>query len=204
MYISTGEFSNQILICDNKMMKHIDKASLASLPSRIEYITDFLEFGSEDAQCLLDAAPILGPLVQSVVDAVYVKLFSYSITKTAFIPKHKRQQISLDDEEIKIRKDFLSRWFVKLVTADYGDPKTWEYLDRVGARHAPKRDGDQPLIDYMHCAILLGWVVDLLIPAVIRHDGMDENRKIKLLTALNKIVWIQNDFFAKHYMKTSP
>ena len=184
-------------------MKHIDKTSLAYLPSRIEYITDFLEFGPEDAQCLHDSVSILSPLIKTIVDAVYVKLFSYSITKAVFIPKNKRQEISLDDEEIKIRKDFLSRWFVKVVTADYSNPKTWEYFDRVGVQHAPKKEGDQPLVDYMQCAILLGWVFDRLIPAVVTHDGIDERQKIKLLTALNKIVWIQNDCFAKHYIKAS-
>src|SRR5205814_6027403 len=109
-------------------MKQIDKHALqTSLPTRIEYITDFLEFTSEDASILHSAAPLIAPLVQTVVDAIYVKLFNYDVTKSSFLPRNKSiDKFSLDSDEIKIRKDFLTKWFVKVVSVDYSDDKTWE------------------------------------------------------------------------------
>jgi hypothetical protein len=185
-------------------MKQIDEQALqTSLPARIEYITDFLEFTSEDASILHSAAPLVAPLVQTVVDTVYVKLFSYDITKSAFLPRNKSlDMFPLDSEEIKIRKDFLTKWFVKVVSADYTDAKTWEYLNRVGLMHS-SINGRPARVEYMHCGILFGYVVSMLIPVVLgmEVEGLGVEEKGKLLVALNKVVWIQNDLFARHYMK---
>jgi hypothetical protein len=69
-------------------MKHIDKEAIqTNLPARVQYITDFLEFGPDDADTLHAAAPILSSLVPTVVDAVYLKLFDYDITKRVFLPR---------------------------------------------------------------------------------------------------------------------
>jgi hypothetical protein len=183
-------------------MKHIDKEAIqTNLPARVEYITDFLEFGSDDADTLHAAAPLLSSLVPTVVDAVYLKLFDYDITKRVFLPREKRMdEFSVENEIIKIRKDFLTRWFVKVVSADYRDPKTWEYLNRVGWMHSSIK-GKPAMVEYMHCGLLLGWVVGVIIPAVLSQAGLEEEKKSKLLVSLNKVVWIQNDLFARHYMK---
>jgi hypothetical protein len=108
-------------------------------------------------------------------------------------------EFSVETEIIKIRKDFLTRWFVKVVSADYNDPKTWEY--GVGWMHS-SINGKPAMVGYMHCGSLLGWVVGVLIPAVLS-QGLDEEQKSMWLVSLNKVVWIQNDLFARHYMKDS-
>lgn len=50
---------------------------------------------------------------------------------------------------------------------------------------------------------LLGYVVDIVVGAVM---GMSEETvgiemKSRVLRALNKVIWIQNDLFARHYVK---
>ncbi|CAE6469834.1 unnamed protein product, partial [Rhizoctonia solani] len=119
----------------------------------------------------------------------------------------KLEEINHDSEQIKFRKDFLKVWLVKIFTADYNDHKTYEYLDRVGVMHTGKagfkhREKKNPLfVDYAHCAILLGYVQGMLTSAVMGCDDLSDEVKATTVLAINKVMWIQNDLFARHYIK---
>ncbi|KAF8750010.1 Protoglobin [Rhizoctonia solani] len=95
----------------------------------------------------------------------------------------KLEDINHNSEQIKFRKDFLKVWVVKVFTADYNDPKTFEYLDRVGIMHTGKagfkhREKKDPLfVDYAHCAILLGYVQSMLTSAVMARDDLPDEVK---------------------------
>jgi Protoglobin len=39
----------------------------------------------------------------------------------------------------------------------------------------------------MHCAILLGYVEDILIEAVLQHPDLDDNTKLVVTRAVNKV-----------------
>ncbi|GLB43772.1 putative protoglobin [Lyophyllum shimeji] len=196
-------------------MQHIDPASLQDLPSRIRYLRDFIEFTHEDAAALRAAKPIVAPLVPTVVDMVYAKLFSFDITANAFLPRQtgyagevpmRLEDLTHDHPMIKFRKDFLSGYLVKLVSMDYEKDSSWEYLDKVGLMHTgaagfahrAKKPGLR--VEYMHCAILLGYVEEILIATITAHLDLDLEAKQAVLRAFNKIIWIQNDLFARHYI----
>ena len=125
-------------------MQIINEASLNDLPTRIQYLKDFIGFTAEDAAALHAAKPVVAPLVPLVVDTVYEKLLSFSVTAKAFVPRQtgyqgavptKLSDLSADHPQIKFRKDFLARYLVKLVTMDYDKMASWEYLDKVGLMH---------------------------------------------------------------------
>lgn len=128
-----------------KDLKHISETSLNELPTRIQYLRDFIEFSAEDAAMLHAAAPVVAPLVPTVVDMVYTKLLSFDITAKAFVPRQTGyegsavptsvEELTADHPQIKFRKDFLKAYLVKLVSMDYADIKSWEYLDKVGLMH---------------------------------------------------------------------
>jgi len=40
---------------------------------------------------------------------------------------------------------------------------------------------------------LLGYVVDILLDAVVNHPDLDNGTKAGVLRAFNKVIWIQND-----------
>ncbi|KAH9483330.1 hypothetical protein JR316_0005436 [Psilocybe cubensis] len=196
-------------------MQHISEESLNDLPSRIKYLRDFIEFTSEDAAALHAAAPVVGPLVPAVVDAVYQKLLSFDITAKSFVPRQTgydgvtptdASDLSLDHPQIKFRKDFLAGYLVKLVTMDYSKQSSWEYLNKVGLMHTGQagfahRKSKPPLrVEYIHCSILLGYVQDIVINAVITHPDLDITTKNAVMRAVNKVIWIQNDLFARHYI----
>lgn len=47
---------------------------------------------------------------------------------------------------------------------------------------------------------LLGYVVDIVVGAVMEMNEIDNVMKSRVIRALNKVVWIQNDLFARHYI----
>lgn len=47
---------------------------------------------------------------------------------------------------------------------------------------------------------LLGFVVDIVIGAVLALEGVELETKGNVLRALNKVIWIQNDLFSRHYI----
>ncbi|KAG8749744.1 hypothetical protein FRC11_011081, partial [Ceratobasidium sp. 423] len=197
-------------------MQHIDANLInTDLQARVDYLAKFIEFGPKDVEALHGAAPIVKPLVSAAVDAVYEKLFSFDITRVTFMARNtgfagklaeKLEDINHDSEQIKFRKDFLKLWAIKVFTADYNNPKTYEYLDKVGVMHTGKagfkhREKKDPLfVDYAHCAILLGYVQSMLTSAVMARDDLSQEVKTATLLAINKIMWIQNDLFARHYI----
>ena len=66
-------------------LKHIDEQRLEKdLGYRFGYLAEFVGFGPEDIEAIHASAPHLAPLVPNLVDAVYVKLFSYDATKRLF------------------------------------------------------------------------------------------------------------------------
>lgn len=199
----------------DRKITHISPASLSSLPARISYLRQFISFTTDDEAALHAAAPVVAPLVPAIVDAVYEKLLGFDITAAAFTPRQTGysgevpkniNDLSHDHPQIKFRKDFLRQYLVKLVTLDYGKIESWEYLDKVGLMHtgvagfAHRAKKPALRVELIHCSILLGFVEDILVDAVITHPDLDIPTKNAVARAANKLIWIQNDLFARHYV----
>lgn len=97
-------------------MQHISIESLEDLPSRIAYLSSFLDLTPQDGEALLAAKPLIAPLVPAVLDAVYTKLLSFDITAQVFVPRNTGyggevvsnvQELTLEHPQIALRKDFL-------------------------------------------------------------------------------------------------
>jgi len=197
-------------------MQHISASSLEDLPSRISYLSSFLELTPSDGEALLAAKPLVAPLVPTILDAVYTKLLSFDITAQALVPRNSDyegelvksvQELTLEHPQIAMRKDFLKNYLVKLVSTTDLTPTSpfWTYLNNVGIMHTGlpgfKHRAHKPelRVEYIHMSVLLGYVVDIVIGAVFEMD-IDNLMKGRVIRALNKVVWIQNDLFARHYL----
>jgi hypothetical protein len=97
-------------------MQHIAAESLEDLPSRIAYLSSFLNLTEADGEALRAAAPLVAPLIPTILTAVYEKLLSYDITAQVFVPKNTDyegetvksvQELTLEHPQIALRKDFL-------------------------------------------------------------------------------------------------
>jgi hypothetical protein len=188
-------------------MRRIDENRLENdLAYRFGYLTEFIEFGAGDIAAIHGAADLLAPLVPTLVDAVYVKLFKYDATKRHFVPRQHGydgalagdvETLSLADDVIQFRKQHLARYLAALVTKPY-DAKMVQYLDTVGAMHTPavgSADVDVPLVQMN---ALLGYVADA-INATIFSLNLDRETEQRTLRAFGKLLWLQNDLINRHY-----
>lgn len=123
----------------------------------------------------------------------------------------KLSDLSQEHPHIIFRKNFLTGYLVKLVTMDYAKAESWEYLDKVGLMHTGKAEFGHRFVfcptrflflltcqlyrvskpalrvEYTHCSILLGYVEDILINAVITHPSLDIATKNTVVRAANKV-----------------
>ena len=189
-------------------MKNIDERRLNSdLAYRFDYLTEFMGFGAEDIAAIHGAAEHLGPLVPTLVDAVYDKLFQYSSTWRHFVPRQHGyegqlptdlESLAPDSEVIAFRKQHLARYLGRLVTKPY-DAAMLNYLDVVGSIHTPDKGNPEISIPLVQMNALLGFVADAFV-ATIMGLPLDDAGKTKTLRAFTKLLWLQNDLINRHYV----
>ncbi|ORE09680.1 hypothetical protein BCV72DRAFT_55507 [Rhizopus microsporus var. microsporus] len=189
-------------------MQHIDSDKLyADGAYRFEFVSKFMEFGPEDIKAIEAVADHIRPLVPVVVDAVYVKLFQFDVTKKHFVPKNEGfageapttlEELTLDHPQIKFRKDFLSKYLYKILSGPY-DERFLRYLDWVAKIHTDTPEKKSKInVDYIHINALMGFVESTLVGGLLSLN-LDRETESKALLAFNKLLWIQNDYFAKYY-----
>lgn len=75
------------------------------------------------------------------------------------------------------------------------------YLDWVAKIHTDTPEKKSKInVDYIHINALLGYVETTLVGG-IHSLNLDRETELKALAAFNKLLWIQNDYFAKYYMR---
>ncbi|KAI1310894.1 hypothetical protein F5Y03DRAFT_9283 [Xylaria venustula] len=184
-------------------MKHIDRKDLyTNLETRIQYLHSFLDFSSRDIEALITGSKYIKALIPALVNIVYHKLLQYDITARAFHTRSTSyegpvdENLTDDSPIIMHRKTFLRAYLNKLCS----DPSTmefWYYLDKVGMMHVG-RGREHPLhIEYVHIGACLSLIQDTLTEALLSHPRLRMERKVALIKALGKVIWIQNDLFAK-------
>jgi hypothetical protein len=192
-------------------MKRIDEDRLESdLQYRVGYLTEFMGFSADDIAAIQGAAPLLGPVVPKLVDAVYDKLFSYDATKRHFVPRQHGydgevpesiEKLEQDHAMIEFRKQHLGRYLAALVTRDY-DEKMISYLDMVGKIHTPKAGSQELDVPLVQMNALMGFVSDA-ITATILSFNLDRETEVRTLRAFNKLLWLQNDLITRHYQASA-
>lgn len=189
-------------------MRHIDEARLEyDLGYRFAYLVEFMGFGEDDIAAIHGAASLLAPLVPALVDAVYVKLFSYDATKRHFVPRQSGYEgnvpadiahLELSHEMIEFRKQHLGRYLAALVTKPY-DAKMVQYLDMVGKIHTPAAGSQALNVPLVQMNALLGFVADAL-NATIQGLALNLEAERRTIRAFSKLLWLQNDLINRHYV----
>jgi hypothetical protein len=188
-------------------MKHIDEPRLESdLDYRFAYLVEFIGFGEQDIQAIHGAAGAIAPLVPSLVNAVYDKLFGYDATKRHFLPRQSGYKgaiptdlasLTQDHEMIQFRKQHLGRYLAALVTKPY-DGAMVGYLDMVGKIHTPKAGSKELNVPLVQMNVLMGFVSDALMHTILSLN-LPRPQEAATLRAFNKLLWIQNDLITRHY-----
>ncbi|KAJ8111296.1 hypothetical protein OPT61_g6069 [Boeremia exigua] len=188
-------------------MQHIDRQELyTSLETRVQYLQSFLDFSSRDIEHLVTGAKYIKALIPAVVNIVYKKLLQYDITARAFETRSTSYEGPVDPNlnetspQIMHRKMFL-RGYLNRLCSDPSKMEFWEYLDKVGMMHVGQGRVHPLHVEYVHIGATLAFVQDILTEAILSHPKMRMERKIGLVKALSKVIWIQNDLFAKWYVR---
>ncbi|KAL8280886.1 hypothetical protein RQP46_006565 [Phenoliferia psychrophenolica] len=164
---------------------------LKDLHYRVAFDRDFLGFNEVDEQVLHDSAPLVLPIVKKIVDGVYDHLFKFTYTKQVFLKRNvgfegevakTLDELTVDDPQMKFRKMFLQTW---ILTSNYTDP-------------------DPLKVDLQALSLTLGWVVDVVLSIVLTLPELvlSQEDKAALSRAFNKMIWIQQDLFARHYTRS--
>lgn len=56
-------------------------------------------------------------------------------------------------------------------------------------------------IEYIHIGVCLGFIQDVIFEAILSHPRLRIEQKTVIIKALGKVLWIQNDLFAKWYVR---
>lgn len=98
------------------------------------------------------------------------------------------------------RKAFLRAYLNKLCS----DPSRldyWKYCNKVGMMHVGL-GREHPLhVEYIHLGATLGLVQEVMTEAILSHPRLSLGWKIRIVKALGKVIWIQNDFMAKWHVR---
>lgn len=193
----------------NPEVEHVDRKELyTSLPARIQYLHSFLDFNSADIDALQLGSRYIKSLIPAVVNIVYRKLLSYDITAQTFTtrstsyvgPLSSTPLPSIDSPQIRYRKMFL-RGYLQKLCSDPTKFEFWEYLDKVGMMHVGQGRKHPLHVEYVHIGMCLGFIQDVVVEAILNHPKLRLDQKTQIVKAMGKILWIQNDLFAKWYVR---
>ncbi|KAJ2852898.1 Fructose-2,6-bisphosphatase, partial [Coemansia erecta] len=194
-------------------MQHIDHDRLyTDLQYRYDYVSGFIGFTKRDQDLIKQSGSVVAGLVPTIVDAVYDKLAKYDITWGHFaqdqeglkIKDNKSRNVAdvtMKSEVITFRKTMLAKYLKKLVTAEW-NLSYLKYLDWVGHIHTTTPLKKSTInVEYIHCNALFGYVAAVVVGALQKSTEWDDETRDDIVNAYNKFFWVQNDLFAKYYVK---
>ncbi|MEI7684710.1 MAG: protoglobin family protein [Planctomycetota bacterium] len=178
----------------------------SDLSYRFQYTSEFMGFAADDVAAIHAAAPVLAPVVPTLVNAVYEQLHRYDATWRHFVPRQTGyegavpktlEDVTEDHEMIRFRKEHLARYLTALVSKPY-DAKMVAYLDMVGKMHTPKAGAKELNVPLVQMNALLGFVADALTNTILSL-GLERQQEIRTVRAFGKLLWLQNDLINRHY-----
>jgi len=191
----------------SRVTLHIDRKELyTDLEARIHYLHSFLDFSTRDIEALISGSKYIKQLIPAIVNVVYRKLLQYDITSRAFTTRSTSYEGPVDElpdensPQILHRKMFLRGYLLKLCS-DPSQMEFWQYLDKVGMMHVGQGRKHPLHVEYIHIGVCLGFIQDIIFEALLSHPRLKMDRKIAIVKAISKVLWIQNDLFAKWYVR---
>ncbi|ORX88157.1 hypothetical protein K493DRAFT_236989 [Basidiobolus meristosporus CBS 931.73] len=191
-------------------MDHVDRVLLHTDPVyRYNYVAKFVDFSDKDVQAIKSVSERLAPLGGVIVDTVYDKLRAFDITWESMAKRHegyagevveKVQDLKVDSSQIKYRKDMLTRYINRLLANPY-DERMIKYLDWVAKIHTDIPGKKSKInVEYIHISALMGFIENTLM-SLVGSLQLEREHELQVNLAFNKVLWLQNDFFAKYYTK---
>ncbi|GKZ83427.1 hypothetical protein AnigIFM56816_008520 [Aspergillus niger] len=183
--------------------RHVDRKALyTDLEARVRYLQQFIGFTADDVIALNRGSKYIKALAPTLVDRVYSKLLEADITARVFQTRSTTSELDVDEYPefkspyMQCRRMFL-RWYITRICSDPTKIEFWAYLDKVGRMHRGKDRMISFDVEYIHIGACLGYIQDVLIEGVMGCEKMSLPFRVALVRALGKVIWIQNDLFAR-------
>lgn len=160
---------------------------------------------ADDVAALIDGHRYIRTVIPAIVNMVYKKLLKHDVTARVFSQRDSRsevnpeQWVTEDSAQIQHRKMFL-RWYLTKLNSDPTKMEYWEYLDKVGLMHVGLGRRNPLHVDYIFLGACLGYIQDSMTEAILSHPKLELTRKIAIVKAVGKVIWIQNDLLAKWHV----
>ena len=184
-----------------------------NLRHRLEYVSKFVNFTNEDISILNLLGKTSETFVPMIVDKIFQRFLDFDVTKRYFLMRHfgytgvvpvNESQLNLESEQMIFRRLSFAKYLKRILRQKVWNDAFLEYLSFVGKIHTRFAGAHSVDIDYIHMNVSLGYTQHLLIESVLANQQFDWTTKQSAILALNKLFWIQNDFFAMHYIKLHP
>ncbi|KNE73335.1 hypothetical protein AMAG_17559 [Allomyces macrogynus ATCC 38327] len=190
-------------------LKYIDRTKLyTDVTYRVQYVSDFLDFGPDDRALISMAAPLLAPHIPAIVDNVYKTLLSYDITAQSFLHTmenyhgqviRKLDSLNVESELIRFRKNIFKRYLVCTMLGTEQDQTMIQYMDWVALIHTTNTSKHSSInIEYIHINALMAHLTGALIETLATL-GLPQDTLRRTQAAFNKLMWVQSDLFALYY-----
>jgi hypothetical protein len=158
----------------------------------------------DDWSAIQESGQVLGPVVDTLVNAVYDQLWKYESTQrhfrrpaSGFKEPVAGDIMSIDHPYVQFRKDRLKTYLVRLVSGVYDD-KFVHYLDWAGKIHTTKAGAKNVEIPLVQINALMGFVAAAVV-ATLWDLVEDEAKRRCYIQAWNKLLWVQNDLINRHF-----
>lgn len=56
-------------------------------------------------------------------------------------------------------------------------------------------------VEYIHISATLCLIQSVLVEGILGHHGFPMSKRLAMVKAISKVIWIQNDLFAKWYVR---
>ena len=188
-------------------MEKLDEVRLeVDLAYRYEFLKNFIGFGDEDVAAIRKVLAELVPQVSAIVKEQYQKLLAYDATARYFVEGQHGDggplsmslaDLTAEHGQVKFRMDHMQRYLMQLLGHSF-DGKIALLFDAVGKIHTPKAGNPRINVPLVQMNAFMGMLVDLLTGRLLALNT-DYESKINCLRAFQKLLWLQNDFIARHY-----
>lgn len=204
---------------------HLTEPELQDLPSRVAYDQSFVDFSPLDGRTICACRPLFEPQLPTLARRIYAHLISYDMTAQAFLrpesdhaydqgtrsEQSMLEELAQEHPYLREREESLQGYYRRILNnADWGPTSpVWVALDSVAERHIGRSEtplyprDSTPRISLNHISLLLGYMQNLVVE-ILLESSMDRDTIGRTFASWNKLFWIQNDLFLRHYITDTP
>lgn len=188
------------------MLKLDDKRLRDDAGYRFYYLSHFMDMTVRDIEAIRKSAELLVPMLPTIVEVIYTKLFQYDCTKKHFLfaSEGYRGEVPFDMRDLHLdhplmlyRRKHLEEYLEAILQSEW-DSNLVLYMDIIGAMHTSHAGREEIDIPLVHMNAMMGFI-HVALTDIIMSFSISDIDKHDMVIAYSKFLSIQHDFIARHY-----